>query len=132
MAETCNFRASSVWLSCNRSRNRSILAAQSGRPLETVCNGLDTNNASVIFVSTVNQRKSQQTVVIGRGSPSVTKHRNKEPELRRYHLYRGLYARIARTLGVDRSYVSRVARGERRSPEIEAALRAELKRIERG
>jgi hypothetical protein len=33
---------------------------------------------------------------------------------------------------VDRSYVSRVARGERRSPRVEAALKAELRRIEQG
>jgi len=61
----------------------------------------------------------------------LPKHRSKEAELRRYRLYRGLYSRVARGLGVDRSYVSRVARGERSSPEVEAALRAELKRIER-
>ena len=30
--------------------------------------------------------------------------------------HRGLYVRIARKLGVDASYVSRVARGDRRSP----------------
>jgi transcriptional regulator with XRE-family HTH domain len=52
--------------------------------------------------------------------------------LKRYRLYRGLYARVARQLGVDRSYVSRVARGERRSPRIEAALKTELRRIEQG
>jgi transcriptional regulator with XRE-family HTH domain len=34
----------------------------------------------------------------------------------------GIYSRIARRLGVDRTYVSRVAKGERRSPEVEAAL----------
>jgi transcriptional regulator with XRE-family HTH domain len=34
----------------------------------------------------------------------------------------GIYSRIARRLGVDRTYVSRVAKGERRSPEIETAL----------
>jgi transcriptional regulator with XRE-family HTH domain len=34
----------------------------------------------------------------------------------------GVYSRIARRLGVDRTYVSRVAKGERRSPEVEAAL----------
>jgi hypothetical protein len=34
----------------------------------------------------------------------------------------GIYSRIARRLGVDRTYVSRVAKGERRSPEIEKAL----------
>jgi len=41
----------------------------------------------------------------------------------------GLYSRIARQLQVDRSYVSRVARGERRSPEIEQALSTEFTRI---
>jgi transcriptional regulator with XRE-family HTH domain len=62
----------------------------------------------------------------------VTKHSTRQPGLKRYRLYRGLYARVARQLGVDRSYVSRVARGERRSATIEAALKAELRRIERG
>jgi hypothetical protein len=38
-------------------------------------------------------------------------------------LYRGLYVRIARKLDVDPSYVSRVARGDRRSSEVENALR---------
>jgi len=41
----------------------------------------------------------------------------------------GLYSRIARQLGVDRSYVSRVARGERRSEPIERALSNEFDRI---
>ncbi len=62
----------------------------------------------------------------------MPKHHSKQTELKRYHLYRGLYARVARQLGVDRSYVSRVARGERKSPAVEAALSAEVKRIERG
>jgi CheY-like chemotaxis protein len=47
-----------------------------------------------------------------------------------YALFRGIYSRVARQLGVDRSYVSRVARGERRSEEIENALRGELRRVE--
>ena len=38
----------------------------------------------------------------------------------------GIYSRVARKLGVHRSYVSRVARGERSSEEIEAALLQEL------
>jgi transcriptional regulator with XRE-family HTH domain len=59
----------------------------------------------------------------------VTRHARKSRELARYARYRGLYARVARHLGVDRSYVSRVARGERRSKRIEQALQAELKRI---
>lgn len=41
----------------------------------------------------------------------------------------GLYSRVARQLGVDRSYVSRVARGERRSQPIEQALVTEFDRI---
>jgi transcriptional regulator with XRE-family HTH domain len=41
----------------------------------------------------------------------------------------GLYSRIARQLNVDRSYVSRVARGERHSEEIERALSSEFTRI---
>lgn len=44
-------------------------------------------------------------------------------------LIRGLYGRVARQLKVDPSYVSRVARGERQSGEIEASLERELKRI---
>jgi len=42
---------------------------------------------------------------------------------------RGLYGRVARKLKVDPSYVSRVARGERQSEEIEASLERELRRI---
>jgi hypothetical protein len=44
-------------------------------------------------------------------------------------LYRGLYGRIARKLGVDPSYVSRVARGDRRSDEVESALGQALAEI---
>ncbi len=42
----------------------------------------------------------------------------------------GLYTRVARKLGLDRSFVSRVARGERKSPDVEAALIAEFKQAE--
>jgi hypothetical protein len=42
----------------------------------------------------------------------------------------GLYSRVANRLNVDRSYVSRVARGERHSAVIERALTSEYKRIE--
>ncbi len=44
-------------------------------------------------------------------------------------LYRGLYVRVAKRLGVDPSYVSRVARRERQSPEVESALSQEIERI---
>ena len=42
---------------------------------------------------------------------------------------RGLYGRVAKQLKVDPSYVSRVARGERQSDDIEASLERELNRI---
>jgi hypothetical protein len=41
----------------------------------------------------------------------------------------GLYSRVARQLKVDRSYVSRVARGERHSTDVESALSSEFNRI---
>ena len=41
----------------------------------------------------------------------------------------GLYSRIARQLNLDRSYISRVARGERHSEEVERALSSEFTRI---
>jgi len=43
--------------------------------------------------------------------------------------FRGVYARIARKLKVSASLVSRVADGHRTSPEIEEALREELKAL---
>jgi transcriptional regulator with XRE-family HTH domain len=46
-------------------------------------------------------------------------------------LFRGLYGRVAKRVGVDASYVSRVARGERHSEKIERALNTELARIEK-
>jgi hypothetical protein len=41
-------------------------------------------------------------------------------------IFRGLYQRVAAKLGVDPSYVSRVARGERQSPVVLAALQEEM------
>src|SRR5579863_5463256 len=43
-------------------------------------------------------------------------------------LFRGLYARVAHKLEVDVSYVSRIARGERKSQVIEKALVKEFKK----
>lgn len=40
----------------------------------------------------------------------------------------GIYSRVARRLGIDRTYVSRVAKGERHSAEIESALVREFDR----
>jgi len=41
-------------------------------------------------------------------------------------LCRGIYNRVAQKVGCDPSYVSRVARGERRSEAVSEALRAEI------
>lgn len=43
-------------------------------------------------------------------------------------LYRGMYNRIAAKVGCDPSYVSRVARGERRSDEVAKALQVEIQK----
>jgi hypothetical protein len=43
--------------------------------------------------------------------------------------FRGLYHRVAKRLGVDPSYVSRVARQERQSEAVSAELRKEVARI---
>jgi transcriptional regulator with XRE-family HTH domain len=43
--------------------------------------------------------------------------------------FRGLYNRVARALGVNPSYVSRVARGERHSDAVQAALSREMTSI---
>lgn len=56
---------------------------------------------------------------VTKSSPNVAKLRR----LRNYvEAFCGIYSRVARRLGVDRTYVSRVAKGERRSPVVEAAL----------
>jgi len=44
-------------------------------------------------------------------------------------LFRGLYARVARKLGVDVSYISRIARGERRSEVGEKAINQEYRKV---
>lgn len=44
-------------------------------------------------------------------------------------LSRGIYARVGREVGCDPSYVSRVARKQRRSMRVEAALRREVKNL---
>lgn len=45
---------------------------------------------------------------------------------------RGLYSRVARKMKCDPSYVSRIARGERHSQRITAALAEEAMRVYKG
>jgi hypothetical protein len=62
----------------------------------------------------------------------MTADHTKNLRLNRLSLYRGIYSRVARQLDIDPSYVSRVARGERTSTKVEAALLKEMQRIEKG
>jgi predicted transcriptional regulator len=51
--------------------------------------------------------------------------------LKWHRMHHGIYARVARRLEVDPSFVSRVANGERNSGSIEHALVSEIVRIHR-
>ena len=51
-----------------------------------------------------------------------------ESLLKSYKLQKGLYARVAKSLGVDPSYVSRVASGKRHSNKVKCAILRELAR----
>ena len=57
------------------------------------------------------------------------KAEHRSPALELVSLFRGLYNRVAQRLGVDPSYVSRVARGERNSDFVKAALSEEVRKI---
>ena len=62
-------------------------------------------------------------------SPRKRKAGSSKPPADLASRLRGLYGRVARKLGVNPSYVSRVARGERHSRSVSNALRRELNRI---
>jgi transcriptional regulator with XRE-family HTH domain len=49
--------------------------------------------------------------------------------LKTYVAQRGLYARVAKQLGMDPSYVSRVANGKRQSKKISLAIEGELNKM---
>jgi|SRR5438270_1386977 transcriptional regulator with XRE-family HTH domain len=128
MAETPSWLAKSVWLRLRRLRSFSIRVAHEGLAILVAARTfvLDTLNLPVInFFPGIYVTSQGESAL-------VSANNNKQSQFKRYQLYRGLYSRVARKLGVDRSYVSRVARGERQSKDIEDALASELKRIERG
>jgi len=51
--------------------------------------------------------------------------------LHTYVANRGLFARVAKQLGMDPSYVSRVANGKRHSEKVSLAIEAELNKMHR-
>jgi transcriptional regulator with XRE-family HTH domain len=61
--------------------------------------------------------------------PSDTKHDT--ALLKAHRLHAGVYRRVADKLGVDPSYVSRVANGKREGPDVRRALLDELRKIQR-
>jgi len=54
-----------------------------------------------------------------------------EALLKAHRLHAGVYRRVAEKLGIDESYVSRVAAGQREASEIRRALLDELEEIQR-
>jgi transcriptional regulator with XRE-family HTH domain len=61
--------------------------------------------------------------------PSKTEYENALLKAHRLHV--GLYRRVADKLGVDTSYVSRVATGKRKGAKVRRALLEELRKIQR-
>jgi hypothetical protein len=61
--------------------------------------------------------------------PFGTKHDN--ALLKAHRLHAGAYRRVATKLGVDPSYVSRVAAGKRTGSKVRDALLDELRKIQR-
>jgi hypothetical protein len=57
--------------------------------------------------------------------------KNDEALLKAHRLHAGVYRRVADKLGLDASYVSRVAIGRRDAPKIRCAVLDELRRIQR-
>ena len=49
--------------------------------------------------------------------------------LRAYLAQRGLFARVAKKLGFDPSYISRVANGKRKNKKVSQAIEADLKKM---
>ena len=65
------------------------------------------------------------------GTNGDSKNASTKAVLNRHQLYRGIYSRVAKQLGIDRSYVSRVASGERKSDKVQKALLKEIERVEK-
>ena len=61
--------------------------------------------------------------------PSDTEH--DKALLKAHRLHAGVYRRVADKLGVDPSYVSRVAAGKRKGGKIRRAVVDELRKIQR-
>ena len=65
------------------------------------------------------------------GANGDSKNPSTKAGLNRHQLYRGICSRVAKQLGIDRSYVSRVASGGRTSAKVQKALLREIDRVEK-
>ena len=82
--------------------------------------------------STQKKTLAKQPKSNGNGNgKAIATLKNNKALLAWHRQHEGIYARVARTLGVDASYISRVASGQRQSDKIERALVSELERIQR-
>jgi transcriptional regulator with XRE-family HTH domain len=61
----------------------------------------------------------------------LSKAKYDEALLAAHRLHDGVYRRVAEKLGIDPSYVSRIANGKRQDEEIRRALLDELRKIQR-
>ena len=59
------------------------------------------------------------------------KHEITTRELQDPLVYRGLYSRVAKRLGISRQAVSQVVKGKRATPRIQLAIKREIERIQR-
>jgi hypothetical protein len=64
-----------------------------------------------------------------KGKGFIMKDNNTVPCSVAVSLFRGVYARVGHKLGVDVSYISRVARGERKSKIAEKAIDREYRKV---
>ena len=62
--------------------------------------------------------------------PSDTEH--DKALLKAHRLHAGIYRRVADKLGVDASFVSRIAAGKRKGERVRRAVLDELRKIQRG
>ena len=107
-----------------RVRAESLRIVQSPRPAVGLQSLLQDTKA---HMRTVKKRSSKRTG--SRTQPTMRGSTLANPPQDLASLVRGMYGRVARKLGVDPSYVSRVARGERQSEAVDAALRRSLSDI---
>ena len=73
-----------------------------------------------------NDNKKSVRAKVGQAKAKKNGHETPEMLFSLPSMFRGIYDRVARKVGCDPSYVSRVARGERNSDAVRNVLEAEI------